>query len=53
MGEHLAGIESRALIAELPREGLALGDVLARYREHVTPPAPTLSPLTPTRRRTA
>ena len=57
MGQHLAGIESRALIAELPRVGLALGDVLSRYREHVMPPAPSLSPafspVPPPRRRTA
>ena len=50
MGQHLAGIESRALIAELPREGHALGDVLARYRDDVKPPA---SPLPTPRRRTA
>jgi DNA-binding GntR family transcriptional regulator len=50
MGEHLAGIERRALIAELPREGHALGDVLARCREQVAPPA---TPLPITRRRTA
>lgn len=61
MGEHLAGIERRALIAELPREGHALGDVLARYRDtyrdNVAPPAAPLAlsrkTNPPTRRRSA
>jgi DNA-binding transcriptional MocR family regulator len=44
------GNKRSALIAELPREGHALGDVLARHRDHVAPPA---TPLTTTRRRTA
>lgn len=50
MDEHLTGIESRALITELPREGHALSDVLSRYRDHLTL---TATPLTTPRRRTA
>jgi DNA-binding GntR family transcriptional regulator len=52
MADHLDGIESRALIAELPREGHALGEVLSRYRNSLSPPATPPIPTT-TRRRTA
>jgi hypothetical protein len=48
MTEDLDGIENRALIAELLREGLFLGDVLSGYRKSLCPPA---TPLTPTTRR--
>jgi DNA-binding GntR family transcriptional regulator len=48
MAEHLNGIESRALIAELTRESHALGEVLSRYRNNLSPPA---TPPTPTTRR--
>lgn len=51
MAEHLDGIESRALIAELPREGLSLGDVLSCCRKSLLPPA--TSPTPTTRRRIA